>query len=342
MVEAPILMRSLVAIFIMMFFIAAVAWSILLFSRGYFFSYTIVVFGDSLSDNGNQFASTNNTIPPPDIYPKGRWTNDKTWVEYVADSLNVNLRDMAFGGATADNNIVKSENIIVKSENSSTGTHNKQKYELSSVKQQLDYFLQNGTEPDKYQTTYMIWIENIIDSIQESLTRLSTSVGARKFLINNLPPLEITPLIQRHFTTDQQKQLKDLVISHNAQLEVMVKNFSLTSHRVTARVFDVYNLTNEILNDPDKYHFKNVKDPCLDYYDGIFANSSSISNSSGIDTSTNVNNTIQPCEERDSYLFWDRLHPTARAHHLLADKIVDYLKSPEVKVQVKPWNNKTH
>ncbi|CAG8452747.1 14535_t:CDS:2 [Ambispora leptoticha] len=277
---------------------------------------------------------TNGTIPPPNLYPEGRWTNNKTWVEYLAESLNVDLRDMAFGGATADNNIVDNEN-----ESNSTL---KQKYAIwSSVKTQIDYFIQNATQPDKYLTTYMIWIggndyriiveknmttkpETIIASMGESLTRLTTSVGARKFLIYNLPPLEIAPLIQTHFTADQQDQLKNLVEAHNAQLDVMVKNFSL-NYRVTARVFDLYNLTNEILNDPEKYQFKNVKDPCLNYYDGIFTNNSGINDT----FTTNNNVTVEHCEQADTYLFWDRLHPTASAHRLLADKIGEYLKSPD-------------
>jgi phospholipase/lecithinase/hemolysin len=39
----------------------------------------LVIFGDSLSDNGNSFAQ-NGTPPPP--YFEGRWTNGLNWVDY--------------------------------------------------------------------------------------------------------------------------------------------------------------------------------------------------------------------------------------------------------------------
>lgn len=72
----------------------------------------IIVFGDSLSDNGNgTFKLTNRTWPADPAYYNGRFANGPTWVEYVARAvlpfkkrvLDAGLYDEAYGGATLDN-----------------------------------------------------------------------------------------------------------------------------------------------------------------------------------------------------------------------------------------------
>src|ERR1051325_6177463 len=61
----------------------------------------LIVFGDSLSDNGNLFALSGNTYPPPPYY-LGRFSNGPVWVEDLAERLGVPLDDFAVGGANTD------------------------------------------------------------------------------------------------------------------------------------------------------------------------------------------------------------------------------------------------
>src|SRR5436305_11201856 len=58
---------------------------------------SIVVYGDSLSDNGNLFAATGQPGSP---YFSGRRSNGPVVVEYVAAALGVPLIDYAWIGAT--------------------------------------------------------------------------------------------------------------------------------------------------------------------------------------------------------------------------------------------------
>jgi len=60
----------------------------------------LVVFGDSLSDNGNYYALTGGASPPSPPYFQGRWSNGPVWVEHLAGSLGVPLIDRAVAGAT--------------------------------------------------------------------------------------------------------------------------------------------------------------------------------------------------------------------------------------------------
>jgi phospholipase/lecithinase/hemolysin len=63
----------------------------------------IVIFGDSLSDNGNVYAITNETYPIPS-YWKGRFSNGRNWV----DQLDLSgISDYAYGSATTDSNLVQ-------------------------------------------------------------------------------------------------------------------------------------------------------------------------------------------------------------------------------------------
>ncbi|MDI4239484.1 hypothetical protein OZ411_42630 [Bradyrhizobium sp. Arg237L] len=59
---------------------------------------TLVVFGDSLSDNGNLFNLIG--LPPPP-YWEGRSSNGPTYAEQLAALLSAKLDDLAFAGALA-------------------------------------------------------------------------------------------------------------------------------------------------------------------------------------------------------------------------------------------------
>lgn len=57
----------------------------------------VIVYGDSLSDNGNLYSAIGY---PPAPYYNGRFSNGPTSIEQLATQLNVPLYDFAWGGAT--------------------------------------------------------------------------------------------------------------------------------------------------------------------------------------------------------------------------------------------------
>ena len=62
--------------------------------------HNLVVFGDSLSDNGNSYAAVGLPKPP---YYEGRWTNGYNWVDYftVIAGLPPATAYLEDGGRTA-------------------------------------------------------------------------------------------------------------------------------------------------------------------------------------------------------------------------------------------------
>ncbi len=58
----------------------------------------LVVFGDSLSDNGNVFAASGNTSPPPPYF-EGVFSNGPVWADLLAERWGIPQTNLAFGGA---------------------------------------------------------------------------------------------------------------------------------------------------------------------------------------------------------------------------------------------------
>ncbi|KAJ9075881.1 hypothetical protein DSO57_1031476 [Entomophthora muscae] len=67
----------------------------------------VYVFGDSISDNGNLYRLKDKAIPSTQLYYEGRFSNGPVWVEYLANTLNAKLFDMAYASATTDNDVYR-------------------------------------------------------------------------------------------------------------------------------------------------------------------------------------------------------------------------------------------
>ncbi|CAG8717222.1 7949_t:CDS:2, partial [Cetraspora pellucida] len=165
------------------------------------------------------------------------------------------------------------------------------------------------------QTTFAIWTgfcdymtifernltitsEDIISSIHNFIILL-ISTGVRKFLLLNMPPINRAPQYTNYTNITI---LQNLIETHNILLNQTVIDIR-TQQRIHAGVFDVWGLTEYVIQNPQKYGFSNVVDSCIQ---------------------PNSNNT---CMNPDEYLWWDGIHPTTIAHSLLATGIVTYLKS---------------
>lgn len=171
---------------------------------------SLVVFGDSLSDNGNAGALTANYFPPsvnpPGVYYyPGRFSNGPVAAEYMATALGATLHDHAVGGAT-------------------TGTLN-YNYEVNSpgylssfpalattgMAAQVAGFSIGSLNPAR--TLFMLWggpndiflelskpvpdlnaaIVGAMQNIAGEIQTLATLQGASHFFVPNLPDLGKTP-----------------------------------------------------------------------------------------------------------------------------------------------------
>lgn len=152
----------------------------------------LVVFGDSLSDNGNSYERTNHYIPQTPPYFMGRFSDGLVWTELLAKKMTEKenfLLDFAIGGAgvTAEDEDIE-------------GT-------FTLANQVKEYLRQNNQVADS-QNLYVIWIgaNNYLilpDEIDETVDTVKVGTekaidklidaGANHFLVVNLPDLSKTP-----------------------------------------------------------------------------------------------------------------------------------------------------
>jgi phospholipase/lecithinase/hemolysin len=167
----------------------------------------LYIFGDSLSDVVTVFRATGGLQPSSPPYFQGRYSNGRVWVEYLADRLHLSASqstNFACGGATSGSE----RNSLVP-----------------GLLTQVQTFTQSRSEvqPD---ALYVLWA-GANDYLQgtgsatppvENVTRAIAAlnaIGARQFLVANLPDLGQLPATRTSASADN---LSTLAQAHNQGL----------------------------------------------------------------------------------------------------------------------------
>ncbi|MFH2066907.1 MAG: SGNH/GDSL hydrolase family protein [Pseudomonadota bacterium] len=242
---------------------------------------TVVVFGDSLSDNGNLFQAGLSQFPDPHRYWQGRFSNGPVWVEYLTDPdmLNASLVDRAIGGAQTGG--LESAELLAQV-----------------------YFHINATASPSSNTLFVIWIggndflsgdRNAKASVEKirSALQILTDYGAGRFLLLNLPDLGATP---RYSGTSDVQTATNFSIEFNTELSQIVAQFQQANSQILIYQLDIYTMFSEIIQNPNPYGFSNVTEESPN-----FSVEDNFDNSAG-------------------YMFWDNKHPTTETHALIADR----------------------
>lgn len=274
----------------------------------------IVIFGDSLSDNGNYFKASKdsqNPMPLPPYY-LGRATNGMVWAEFLSAALDAKLENYAHLGAL-------------------TFGFNAKYPMATSLVAQLDEYLNNIFEKNKDldKTLFVVWAgaNNIFTMnykepwyTTKKLWRLSGDLknsvkklkekGARYVMVANLPDLGNIALTS---DVDSYKNMQ-WFLSSLTNLENYFINkrvLSLADHKsdddFKIIYFDAHKMLKEFTQNAKKYGFKNTTNSC---YTGVPAHL----------PSPNV-----ACKNPQDYLFWDLVHPSAKAHCFTAITIQNLL-----------------
>jgi phospholipase/lecithinase/hemolysin len=263
--------------------VALLALSLAVFAANY---NGVVVFGDSLSDSGNLYNFLDKLYPPPPYY-HGRFSNGPVGVEYIALHYSAPLSDFAWGGATTG---VGDEGDF--------GTQTT--LGLLRLPGMLTQYVLNSnkiTPSLAANGLFVLWGgPNDFDSNGLSTATADRAVadlitlivalklkGVQHILVLGMPDLGVTPSYRNSGKATQGTQLSKYF---NTELVAAL-------HGTGAKYFDTFTLVDDMVANPAKYGFTNVKDPC---YNGLF----------------------KVCSNPNGYLFWDTIHPTTYAHYLLA------------------------
>ena len=289
---------------------------------------SIVVFGDSLSDTGNDAAvsratnTVNAQVPgPASNYTLGRFTDGTDtvpaehnysgiWLEQlasmmpnhpsVANSL-AGGTDYAYGFATTD----------VGTSVLTYGPGNALSFTVENMGQQVtDYLATNPTITP--QTLFIVWggANDLFAATtpaqiaaaaarDAALVQRLITAGATDIIVPNLPPLGLVPRFNGSVTTSA--PATQAAQAFDQALAAALAALPAANPGKTLHIFplDVYTLYNTIIG-PPVYRFANVT-----------------ASSQGLST-------VNP----DTYLFWDDVHPTTAGHNLIALAALTLIGTP--------------
>jgi outer membrane lipase/esterase len=274
----------------------------------------IYVFGDSLSDPGNAYALAGTRAQPP--YGGFHFSNGRTWIEHLSAQLGApNGGKAAFAKPGRYGNYA-----IGGSRAGNSGSP------LLTFAGQLDAFLKDagGTAPAG--SLYVVWFgandvrDALIAAIGDPTLATSQAIitaavaaevqgitalyraGARKFLVVNAPNVAATPIVTSQGPLSVAGALL-LTQGFNAGLSAALDGLELALPDIDIGRVDIFAILSSIVAAPESEGFSNVLDSCI---------------RAGV--------TVRVyCAERNQYLFWDAVHPTAAAHRKLAEIVLSQI-----------------
>lgn len=314
----------------------------------------IIVFGDSLSDNGNIYSITmklHKILPPIPIIPKnppyfeGRFSNGPNWIDNVAEAMNTKLADYAYGGSWSEP-LQNSGQLIP-----------------FSLGMQVNFYLVKGVfDRHKENHLYVIWsgsndylqgrddpefaTTNTVATIKSQITSL-IYYGAKHFLILGLSDLSGVPEVIQKGPVAQQ-QVKELSLLHNQKLFAMVEQVKKDNPDVQIVTIDVDHYMQDVLKEPQKYNLKNLTEACYKggyYFNAKMANSPEIlaAKQYNLEIMNNVSlrtaylnalaaakGQADVCDKPEEYLYWDQVHTTSMTHHILAVLAISTLNDNDI------------
>ncbi len=217
---------------------------------------TLVVFGDSLSDNGNLLALIGLPQPP---YWQGHFSNGPTYAEQLAQSLHMRLDDRAFGFAEASDG---SPPLLV---NPATGNPfpinlpeqvagyladlngHKAPHDTTALinigSNDYDAFLFYGLDPQTIQS----FVANVVGSIEQAVDAL-TQAGVQHIVLFTLPDFGITPNAQAA-GPQVAAFAHEIDLINNAALQ------QVAASHPNVQLVDVFQLTEAFAADPQSFGF---------------------------------------------------------------------------------------
>ncbi|GIL95130.1 hypothetical protein Vretimale_1206 [Volvox reticuliferus] len=292
--------------------------------------YTLVFFGDSLTDPGNVFAAGG--VPDPKIYYKGRFSNGPIWTDLLAKTLQatagsksaVQVRNYAYGAATACSfPAIQATFPFVKDLTAQVSAF---AADVKSGKARL-----TGTKALVFQ---YIGVDDFLSFFHDILATNSTptaeAIGqmiqntvacrvagaAAAAAVKGVTDIVILPLAPLHLSSVVPAALKQTVldiesVSGQATLAAMANlNNTLAAAPVNSpgagvRIW-VLGDTRWVTNGVGKVDppFTHIEDPCF-----VQPVSSMV-----------ITPGIKVCTDPENYFFYDDVHPTTRFHYWFANK----------------------
>ena len=313
--------------------VALATFSVLFFTGGGAWAATfssLYTFGDSLSDIGDSPSAAtsiykllgDNCDPshPCGPYFHGRFSNGPVATEYLAGSLfpggvnSTNFRSYSVGGATSGvGNSGDGGSAAKEGGFDVLGVGLKP---LPGMQRELERYLSDSGGVADPNALYVVWgghndyltHDSPVAAAQNIGSYVSTlaAAGAQNFLVPNSSDLGQTPEAR---INDNVAQAQAYSIVFNNELSAQLGGVHSTFPTADIHQFDTYSFVNNIIHDPAAFGFTDATNACVSL--------------------------LSPsCDNSDTHLFWDSVHPTTLAHSLLgaafASAVTSVVPEPEV------------
>jgi thermolabile hemolysin len=261
-----------------------------------------VVFGDSLSDNGNLYTATSAVglaQPGPPLYATGEFTDGTDsvpstkaplglWIEQLAAKMNLPVPQPFLKSGT--------NYAVAGAETGKNPSFSPTSLSLPYLTDQLNLFLSTHSTPPA-NALYVFWgggndllagvdAATAAANVQGNIDTLA-SAGAKYFLWANQPPVGEVP---ERINTSNRSSLDAASVAYNKAMTAAIAQLKAAHPGITIISADAYGMFTSMSQNPAVYGFVNVTSPAQ----GL----------------TNI--------DPDTYLFWDTLHPTTAGHGFFA------------------------
>lgn len=280
----------------------------------------VYVFGDSLSDQGNDYLITGGAVPPPEYSNGsvfGRFTNGPNYVDFLSEAIGVPVApsvaggtNYAYGGARTDYRAPSSPFAL-------------------SLLEQRDAYLAglSGASADP-RASYLVWggsndlgdivTRLMLDPLYDPLADLSkvasniasvvaslAAIGAREILVPNVPDLGLVPAVTGG--GPRNVLVSALVAGFNSGLSDALAAVDAAFPQTQIVDLDAFGLLGALYRDPATYGLSNVTEGCYSSY-------------------VRPGGTV--CSAPAAYLFWDAEHPSSTAHRVFAANVARVVPTP--------------
>ncbi len=265
----------------------------------------LVVFGDSLSDNGNLYLATGGSTPASPPYGQGRFSDGPVFTELLGfDAANfmgpvTGSINMAFGGARTDS----------------------QSAPLGMRLQLQQYLARGGTFGSGDLVSVLGGANNIFQGLPMAgasasptaaiapvaqaaamdvnfLVNNIAQAGAGTILVTNLPKLSLTP----QFRTTPAAPLADYAVTtFNTALLAGLNTTAAAQPGTNIIMVDLFKINDTLAANPGAFGVSNATQPCFNQV------------------------TLTLCSNPGDYFYFDGVHPTTKGHAVIAALANDYL-----------------
>jgi phospholipase/lecithinase/hemolysin len=266
----------------------------------------IYSFGDSLSDAGNVYTFSLDTVPMPPYFD-GRFSNGLNWVDDLSEKIlgvpaSPSLaggNDFAWGDAQTGTTSASGKQIV-PSLDDQVGLF---KIADPSPKAGALYTLDIGANDignalSAYAGDHSFdlsgFLTQAVDNTVGAVDALyAGGHGARDLLYYEVPDLSLVPAFMAGGPLGG-----ELAMQFNEDVLAGIKPLETGPEPLTVFDVPVFSAIQTIVSHPRYFGFTNVTGPCI---------------------SGNFESPGSECANPDQYLFWDSEHPTAAGHALTAD-----------------------